>query len=142
HVENGSSVTYKDTITKDGEQYHIYDISFDELGTNNIIVNYEIEGQAKKTTLQYYIIDDPESALAQHSQFLLKTQWDAPGELQDKVFDDWMMDTKSKRGEFGGYWGWGDDWGLVHGTFLAEMNSKTPKKEQVAALDEYLDVAI
>ena len=34
-----------------------------------------------------------------HSDFLVKiTQWDAPGEIQDKVFDDWMMDTKSKRG--------------------------------------------
>lgn len=142
HVENGATATFKETVMKDGEQYHIYDISFSELGNNNIIVNYEIDGQKKKTTLQYYIIDDPEAALADHSQFLLKTQWDAPGELQDKVFDDWMMNTKSKRGEFGGYWGWGDDWGLVHGTYLAEMNSKTPNKEQVAALDEYLDVAI
>ena len=72
----------------------------------------------------------------------MKTQWDAAGEIQDKVFDDWMMDTKSKRGSFNGYWGWGDDWGYVHGEYLAEMNSYNPVKEQVQALDEYLNVAI
>lgn len=142
HVEDGAKASYQKTVTKNGEQYHIYDLVFSELGNNNIIVNYEIVGEQKKTTLQYYVIDDPEKALVDHSQFILKTQWDAPGELQDKVFDDWMMNTKKKRGEFGGFWGWGDYWGLVHGTYLAEMDSKTPKKEQVLALDEYLDVAI
>ena len=49
---------------------------------------------------------------------------------------------KEKRGSFDGYWGWGDDWGYVHGEYLAEMNSYNPVAEQVKALDEYLDVAI
>ena len=53
-----------------------------------------------------------------------------------------MMDSKSKRGSFDGYWGWGDDWGYVHGEYLAEMNSYNPVEEQVQALDEYLDTAI
>ena len=57
----------------------------------------EIDEEEKTTMLQFYMMDDLKSALSTHSDFLLKTQWDAAGEIQDKVFDDWMMDTKSKR---------------------------------------------
>lgn len=142
HVENGASATFAERKVIDGEQYLIYNVKFSELGPNNIIVHYSVDGQEKKTTLQYTVIDNPQTALADHADFLLKTQWQTPGKLQDKVFDDWMMDTKSKRNEFAGYYGWGDDWGLTHATFLAEMNSMTPKVKQVQAIDEYLDTAI
>ena len=70
-------------------------------------MNYRQNGEDKTTMLQFYMMDDLQSALDLHSDFLLKTQWDAPGAIQDKVFDDWMMDSKSKRGSFDGYWGWG-----------------------------------
>lgn len=71
-----------------------------------------------------------------------KTQWNAPGQIYDKVFDDWMMDAKSKRGVFNGYWGWGDDWGYTHGQFLAEKNVLNPVASEVIALDQYLETAI
>ncbi|NLZ95511.1 MAG: hypothetical protein GX921_06780, partial [Bacteroidales bacterium] len=101
------------------------------------------DGGSKQTVLQFYMMDSVEDALEVHSDFMVdKTQWDAPGEIYDKVFDDWMMDTKSKRGEFYGYWGWGDDWGLTHGQYLAEKNVYQPVPTQIEALDEYLDVAI
>lgn len=142
-TEENTYAKYVETKTIDGEQYHIYDIGFGDLGQNDIVVNYKQNGQNKTTMLQFYMMADLEEALDTHSDFLVKnTQWDAPGEIQDKVFDDWMMDTKSKRGSFDGYWGWGDDWGYVHGEYLAEMNSYNPVAEQVQALDEYLDVAI
>lgn len=138
-----TTVTYKETKVINGEQYHIYNIKFGDLGHNNIIVNYNYQGTQKQTVLQFYMMASIEEALALHADFIVdKTQWDAPGEIQDKVFDDWMMDTKSKRGAFDGYWGWGDDWGYVHGEFLAAMNSYNPVEKQVKALDEYLDTAI
>lgn len=142
-TQENTYAKYVETKTIDGEQYHIYDIGFGDLGQNDIVVNYKQNGQDKTTMLQFYMMADLEEALNTHSDFLVKnTQWDIPGEIQDKVFDDWMMDTKSKRGSFDGYWGWGDDWGYVHGEYLAEMNSYNPVAEQVQALDEYLDVAI
>ncbi len=64
------------------------------------------------------------------------TQWTS-GDLKG-VFDDWMMDTKAKRGLSGGS-GWGDDWGWTHGEFLAEKNAQTPVASEVSALDTYLD---
>ena len=126
----------------DGEQYHIYNIAFGDLGQNDIIVNYRQNGKEKTTMLQFYMMDDLQSALNLHSDFLLKTQWDAPGAIQDKVFDDWMMDSKSKRGSFDGYWAGVMTGDSVHGEYLAEMNSYNPVEEQVQALDEYLDTAI
>lgn len=141
-TDENTYAKYLETKEINGEQYHIYEIAFGDLGQNDIIVNYKQDGEEKTTMLQFYMMDDLKSALSTHSDFLLKTQWDAAGEIQDKVFDDWMMDTKSKRGSFDGYWGWGDDWGYVHGEYLAEMNSYNPVKEQVQALDEYLNVAI
>lgn len=141
-TEDNTYAEFVETKIIDGEQYHIYNIAFGDLGQNDIIVNYRQNGEDKTTMLQFYMMDDLQSALDLHSDFLLKTQWDAPGAIQDKVFDDWMMDSKSKRGSFDGYWGWGDDWGYVHGEYLAEMNSYNPVEEQVQALDEYLDTAI
>jgi hypothetical protein len=95
------------------------------------------------------MMDDVATALDLHSEFMVNnTQWNTPGEVGDKVFDDWMMDTKNKRGETDAtyweknYWGWGDDWGLTHGQYLAEKNVYLPVAEQIQAVDEYLDVAI
>ncbi|WP_081660376.1 DUF5695 domain-containing protein [Pseudobutyrivibrio ruminis] len=139
--EAGTYAKYESTKLIDGEQYHIYDISFDDLGQNDVVVYYD--NGTKETELQFYIMDDVSEALNTHSQFMIdKTQWDAEGELYDKVFDDWMMDTKSKRGVFNGYWGWGDDWGLTHGEYIAEKNVYIPVEKEITAIDEYLDTAI
>lgn len=49
---------------------------------------------------------------------------------------------EGKRNEFKGYWGWGDDWGLPHGEYLAEKNVYLPVKKEVQAVDDYLKYAI
>lgn len=139
--EDNTKAEYIETKIIDGEQYHIYELSFEDLGQNDVYVSYA--GEKKETEYQFYIMDDVETALNTHSTFMVEnTQWDAEGELYDKVFDDWMMDTKSKRGEFYGYWGWGDDWGLTHGEYIAEKNVFIPVASEIEAVDEYLDVAI
>ncbi|MCF6411138.1 DUF5695 domain-containing protein [Pseudalkalibacillus salsuginis] len=127
-------------ITEKAGDYHIYKASFNKLGPNDITVNY---GNGEKVVLQFYVIEPIADALQRHSTFMVeKTQHDAPGEVYDKVFDDWMMHTQSKKGTFNGYWGWGDDWGYTKGQFLAEKNVQTPVKEEIIAVDQYLDVAI
>lgn len=143
---DGSYVKYVETKTIDGEQYHIYDIKFEDLGQNNVIVNY---GEGKQTVLQFYMMDDVADALETHSDFMVeKTQIHTPGKTGDKVFDDWMMDTKTVRAETDptywekDYWGWGDDWGLTHGTYLAEKNVYQPVAKEIEAVDQYLDVAV
>lgn len=120
--------------------HHIYELQLSKLGPNHITVEY---GDGYNTVLQFYAISPIDEALQARSEFMVeKTQWDAPGQIYDKVFDDWMMHTKEKRGSFDGYWGWGDDWGLTHGQFLAEKNALDPVAKEVKALDEYLDVTI
>ena len=136
----GTSFEYLESKTVDGELHHIYEIRLSCLGQNNVHIYYE---DGKETVLQFYAIEPVADALETHGDFMVeKTQWDAPGEIYDKVFDDWMMDTQSKRGVFNGYWGWGDDWGLTHGEYLAEKNVYQPVIEQIIAVDEYLDTAI
>lgn len=138
---DNTKVSYLETKVIDGEQYHIYELSFADLGQNDISISYD--NGKKETELQFYIMDDVEEALNTHSDFMVeKTQWDAEGEVYDKVFDDWMMDERKKRGEFYGYWGWGDDWGLTHGEYIAEKNVFIPVAKEIKAVDEYLDVAI
>lgn len=141
------NVTYDKTITKNGEQYHIYNFDFHSLGRNNVIVNYKINGTPMKTTLQYYVIDNPEKALSQHADFMLKTQWKDSSKFYNNIFDDWDFNTQAKRGNFNGAsnWGslgWGDDWGLTHGLFLAAQNANDPNKGQVEALSDYLEDGI
>lgn len=135
--ENGTIVPMLES--KPGD-HHIYELQFTKLGTNLVTVEY---GNGKKTVLQFYAIDPIDKALQDHSTFMVdKTQWNLPGDIRDKVFDDWMMNTKSKRNVFNGYWGWGDDWGLTHGQFLAEKNTLTPVAREIQAVDEYLETAI
>ncbi len=139
--------TFEKTVNKNGEQYHIYNLTFHLLGRNNIIVHYKLDGRVKQTTLQYYVIDNPEKALAAHSDFMVKhTQWNNSSKFYNKVFDDWDFNTKTKRGNFNGpdfsSLGWGDDWGLTHGEFLAAQNAETPNKMQVQAVDDYINTAL
>ena len=140
-------VKFVETVMVDGEQYHVYDIKFADLGQNNVIIKYN--GGASSTVLQFYMMDDVATALETHSDFMVdQTQWDTPLKTGDKVFDDWMMDTKNKRGAtdtaywLKNYWGWGDDWGLTHGEYIAEKNVYQPVAKEITAVDEYLDIAV
>ncbi|MDQ0874886.1 hypothetical protein QFZ77_003545 [Paenibacillus sp. V4I3] len=132
-----TTITYLNTT---GTDHKIYELNLNHLGPNNITVNY---GTGEKTVLQFYAIEPIDAALQRHATFMVnKTQWNAPGQIYDKVFDDWMMQNKAKRGSFAGYWGWGDDWGYTHGQFLAEKNALTPIASEVTAVDQYLETAI
>lgn len=122
-----------------GTNHKTYSLQMSHLGQNNITVNY---GNGEKTVLQFYAIAPVADALQSHATFMVqKTQWNAPGQYYDKIFDDWMMDTKSKRGSWGS-WGWGDDWGWTHGEFLAEKQVYTPVASEVQAVDDYLETAV
>ena len=94
-------------------------------------------GTGMTTTLQFYVIEPIDAALQRHATFMINNQQWTTGDLKG-VFDDWMMDSRAKRGATGGG-GWGDDWGWTHGEFLAEKNAQTPVAAEVTALDNYLD---
>jgi len=126
--------------------HKLYDFSFAQLGENIVTVHY---GDSSRIALQFYVIEPPGAAVQRHATFMVeKTQIQNPGVFNDKVFDDWMMDTKSRRNAFTGYqgfsyWmGWGDDWGLTHGQFLAEKSVMMPVASEIKALDEYLETAV
>lgn len=146
-TEENTYVSYVETKMIDGEQYHIYDIGFGDLGQNNVVISYD--GGQKTSVLQFYMMDDVANTLQTHADFMVdKTQINTPGKTGDKVFDDWMMDNKTVRANLESdywqksYWGWGDDWGLTHGEYLAEKNVYQPTAKEIEAVDQYLDVAI
>jgi MYXO-CTERM domain-containing protein len=114
--------------------HNLYTVTFLQLGPNNVVVTY---GSGETTTLQFYAIEPIDAAIQRHATFMVgSTQWSS-GDL-DGILDDWMMDTRAKRGATGG-WGWGDDWGWTKAEFLAEKNAQTPVAAEVTALDTYLD---
>ncbi len=120
--------------------HKIYSLKMNHLGQNNITIDY---GSGEKTVLQFYAIEPIDTALQRHASFMVnKTQWGQTGDIRAYVFDDWMMDTKSKRNNFSGYMGWGDDWGLSHAQFLAEKNTQAPNKEEITAIDNYLEYCV
>src|SRR5262249_8981967 len=119
-------------------EHHVYALSLRHLGPNRISVQYGTAEQPEQTTLQFYALEPIDPALARHATFMVKnTISNDPNDPLYKIFDDWMMDSKSRRGAIGS-WGWGDDWGWTKGQFLAEKNAQTPVAEEVRALDEYL----
>ncbi|WP_168123243.1 DUF5695 domain-containing protein [Paenibacillus sp. HB172176] len=123
-----------------GTNHKLYSLTMSHLGPNLITVNY---GSGEKTVLQFYAIEPIADALQRHATFMVNsTQWNVPGDIRDKAFDDWMMQSNSKRNVFNGYWGWGDDWGYTHGQFLAEKNVQTPVASEVTAVDDYLETTI
>ncbi|GGF91253.1 hypothetical protein GCM10010912_40370 [Paenibacillus albidus] len=120
--------------------HNLYSLKMNRLGPNNITVNY---GDNEKTVLQFYAIEPVDAALQRHATFMVNhQQWNVPGDIRDKVFDDWMMQNNAKRNNFAGYWGWGDDWGYTHGQFLAEKNVQKPVASEITAVDKYLETAI
>jgi hypothetical protein len=126
--------------------HKVHEFTFAKLGENIVTVDY---GAGEKIALQFWVIEKPGDAVQRHATFMVeKTQIQAPGAFNDKIFDDWMMDTRSRRNAFTGhagftYWmGWGDDWGYTHAQFLAEKNAMMPVASEIKALDDYLEVAV
>ena len=87
--------------------------------------------------MQLYALEPLDQAIQRHASFMINSMQTPSGDMKG-LFDDWLMDTQSRRGATGG-WGWGDDWGWTKGEFLAEKNSQTPFAAEVTALDNYLD---
>jgi hypothetical protein len=131
----GATITSLGTTGTDHQIYEIK-LAAAQLGQINVVVTY---GSGETTTLQFYGIEPVAAALQRHATFMVNsTVSNTPSDALYHVFDDWMMDSKSRRGSTAG-WGWGDDWGWTHGEFLAEKNSLTPVAAEVTALDNYLD---
>lgn len=147
HNGKGEAV-FREKVTYKGENYYVYDLDLKCLGANHVYIKYTLNGEEKETMLQFYAMESLADAIERRSAFLSAHQTNTPGEVGDKTFDDWMMDDKKNRAETVNgywdmsYWGWGDDWGLTHGTFLALKNVYKPVKEEVEAVDEYLGTAI
>lgn len=143
-----AEIAFGEKVVYEKENYYVYDIKLNCLGANHVFVEYTVGGEKCETMLQFYAMEPLADAIDRRSEFLIKHQTDTPGQVGDKTFDDWMMDDKANRADITGgywqmsYWGYGDDWALTHGTYLAQKNVYMPVKAQVKAVDEYLDVAI
>ena len=92
-----AQVPAQTTITSLGSPstgHNIYQLSFKQLGQNNVTVSY---GNGLTTTLQFYVIEPVDTALQRHATFMVANQQVTSGDMKG-VFDDWMMDSKAKRG--------------------------------------------
>ncbi|HVZ89526.1 MAG TPA: DUF5695 domain-containing protein [Polyangia bacterium] len=127
---SGTTITPLGTVATN---HKLYQINFTTLGQNNVTVSY---GNGMTTVLQFYVLEPIDAALQRHATFMVANQQWTSGDMKGLI-DDWMMDTKAKRGLEEGS-GWGDDWGWTHGEFLAEKNAQTPVASEVTALDTYL----
>lgn len=144
-----SHVDFVEEKTVGGERYLVYSLHLSCLGVNHVDIGYSIDGAAKSTTLQFYLMESAGALLERRAAFIADTQTHkADGGIGDTVFDDWMMDSKCVREHVQpgywemSYWGWGDDWGYTHGEFLAEYASYKPEPRYLRTVDDYLETAI
>src|SRR5262249_16004635 len=78
--------------------HNLYSIKMSHLGQKSLTVSY---GSGKSMTIQFYVLEPLGTAIQRHATFMVsKTQWNAPGTVHDKIFDDWMFDSQAKRGNF------------------------------------------
>ena len=140
-----ATMTFLKTVIDptDSTIHQIYTLSLTVLGQNNVTINY---GNNEKTVLQFYGLEANAAAIQRHATFMVQNQQvNDPTKYYNKIFDDWMMDTKAKKTDAGAGTnaaGWGDDWGWTHGEFLAEKEVDFPVASEITAVDQYLETAV
>ncbi|MFD0673020.1 LamG-like jellyroll fold domain-containing protein [Cohnella sp. M.A.Huq-80] len=132
------SATFLETKVVNGEQYHIYALTFDNIGNNSVRVNYSLNsnpGVNKFTQFEFNILAELDLTSQAHSQFMVNS-------TQDKVttsptfgiYRDWYLttglDTVTSH--------WGDDWSHDNINFMTMKNYLDPNAGELQSIENYL----
>ena len=137
------------TIEPAGERngYQLYTISMKDLGEHFVTVHF---GDRRESVIQYNSISPIEKLIDTHARFLVDNQQAKDSSKgYDGAFLQWSMDRMQMvtRDMDVSSWGWNHSWmtggsddlGLSPAEFLSEKNVDKPVKEQIEALDYYID---
>ena len=134
------SCKYVETKVVDGEQHHIYDLSFGCIGNNSVRVNYKLNVNGEKvdkfTQFEFNVLAELDQTIETHSQFMVENQQDNnPNSPTYGIYNDWYfasgVDTNARNH-------WGDDWSHDNINFITMKNYLNPDPEEVASIERYL----
>ncbi|WP_168735571.1 DUF5695 domain-containing protein [Cohnella fermenti] len=133
------SVQYVETKIINGEQHHIYSLTFDTLGNNSVRVDYQLEagGEAtdKFTQVEFNVMAELDKTSEAHSEFMVdQTQDKNPESPTFGIYRDWYLTTGVDTADSH----WGDDWSHDNINFMTMKNYLDPDPDEIRSIENYL----
>ncbi len=132
-------VEFLETKIVDGEEHHIYALSFDTLGNNSVRVNYKLnvggEMVDKFTQAEFNVLAELDETVRAHSEFMVEHTQDKDPESETfGIYRDWYLTTglDTVRNH------WGDDWSHDNINFMAMKNYLDPDPDEIRSMEIYL----
>jgi hypothetical protein len=125
--------------------YHLYQVEFKHLGENRLTIHHD---GGRRTCLEFFATEPLETLIKKRAWFIThRQQHRDPSKWYDGLFSVYDMKNKVLRGPdntdgFDGWWGYVlacDDPGLSKAPYVAAANVHFPDKEEIAAVEYYLD---
>ncbi len=135
-------------LTDMGEKkpgYHMYQVEFKRLGENLLTITHD---GGRKTYLEFFATEPLETLIKKRSGFIAgRQQHRDPSKWYDGLFSVYDMKNKVLRGPdntdgFDFWWGYVlacDDPALCKAPFIASKNVHFPVREEIAAVEYYLE---
>lgn len=123
----------------------IYRLDFNRLGENWVDVR---DADGRTTRVEFFVTEPVETLVKKRARFLVASQQHRrPDRWYDGLFSIWDMRSGVLRGPddtdgYDGWWGYvlaADDPGLSKAPFLAAKNRHFPDRDEIAAIEYYLE---
>ncbi|MFM9329484.1 DUF5695 domain-containing protein [Paenibacillus mesotrionivorans] len=133
------SVRFVETKLINGEQHHIYELTFGSIGNNSVRVNYKLktgnEQADKFTQFEFNVLAELDQTVQAHSEFMVEnTQEKDPSHPAYGIYRDWYLttglDTSINH--------WGDDWSHDNINFMVQKNVLDPDPDEIRSIENYL----
>lgn len=133
------SVQYVETKVINGEQHHIYSLTFGNIGNNSVRVNYKLKADAEQadkfTQFEFNILAELDQTSEAHSEFMVdKTQDKDPSSATYGIYRDWYLTTGMDMTTSH----WGDDWSHDNINFMTMKNYLDPNADEIRSIENYL----
>ncbi len=138
-----------ETVIRDlGEKkpgYHLYEVAFKRLGENLLTIRHD---GGRRTYLEFFATEPLETLIKKRSSFIARRQQHRdPTKWYNGLFSVYDMKNKVLRGPddtdgFDHWWGYVlacDDPALCKAPYVASKNVHFPDKEEIAAVEYYLE---
>lgn len=123
-----------ETKEVDGEQHHIYDLSFGCIGNNSVCVSYELDGAPKYTQYEFNVLAELDDLTETHSDFVVnETQDQDPDSPTYGIYSDWYIGAETTNDSH-----WGDDWSHDNIDFMVMKNYLDPDPAEIQSIETYL----
>jgi len=133
------SYQFLETKIINGEQHHIYQLQFGDLGNNSVRVEYELkvgnEWVNKFTQYEFNVLAELDETMRTHTEFMVNETQDKDPEspTYGNYFDWYLTGGLDKNINH-----WGDDWGHDNINSITMKNYLAPNPDEIRSIELYL----